>query len=544
MRLAETSLLLSLLMVWGCGEDAPLPSGGDAGVNLDQGVAIDMGTPDTGMPIDMGVPGGPRVEGRTLRLDSYLDGREVPVGQAAITPLGVQGVVPVASGEVNAKYSIEVPGNGQLLLSASKQGYLVSYQQVTVADQTIQQDFFMAYEAHLRLMTTAFGLDWNTPFPCHAPNQGQCRYALIMGRVLDDGSEDPGRRTPVGGVAKNDFSLSGEGNENWYSKGPYFFFYNGRPDANADKTVRARAGRDNKYQGGLFAYFVEVPANAQRAYSFQISARYGQRYFGPVQVQAFRSGFTWSRMLETGQNPPPPPLPQNVQFDTQIYPLFLPVAQGGYGCQGCHSTQNGAPSGGLDLSGGAAAAYGQLNPQNYPQRVNINNPAASYLLKRPLYEVQGDQDHPIFAFASEQDPGYQLIHGWISAGAKREGDVRPQEVSFTQEVYPLLSGNDSGCFGCHVRGVNAGNAPGGLYLGGTPQEMHQMLTQAAAGDNGQTGEAYRVNKQGNTARSLILTNPLVGNPEPHPAKLFQGTQDTRYQLIYRWISEGYKYDGQ
>ena len=91
-------------------------------------------------------------------------------------------------------------------------------------------------------------------------------------------------------------------------------------------------------------------------------------------------------------------------------------------------------------------------------------------------------------------------------------------------------------------GVNANNAPGGAYFGGNAAELYYVLTGQTPTDNYGTGEPYRINKQGYPAQSLLLTNPLVGAPEPHPAKLFNGTQDPRYLLIYRWISEGYVND--
>src|SRR5205814_2275918 len=97
------------------------------------------------------------------------------------------------------------------------------------------------------------------------------------------------------------------------------------------------------------------------------------RYFGPVDVKAFRrAGVTWTLINETGT--PPPTVFTGINFDSQVYPLFLPVSQGGYGCQGCHIAPS--PAGGMDLSGGPAAAYSNsLDPAMHPTRVNVGAPA-------------------------------------------------------------------------------------------------------------------------------------------------------------------------
>jgi hypothetical protein len=167
----------------------------------------------------------------------------------------------------------------------------------------------------------------------------------------------------------------------------------------------------------------------------------------------------------------------------------------------------------------------------------------SLVLVKPLYEAIGQQDHPIFAFASEQDPAYQLIYTWITQGGVRPM-VPPPPVSFVTSIRPLLyqstANGGAGCYACHVDGVNANNAPGGFYMGGNAQDLYNALTNTAPSDNGGSGEPYRVNKMNYPERSLVLINPLSGNPEPHPVKIFSDNADPRYQLIYRWIAEGYQ----
>ncbi|MEM7675247.1 MAG: hypothetical protein AAF449_04490 [Myxococcota bacterium] len=378
----------------------------------------------------------------------------------------------------------------------------------------------------------------------------------MIGRVVDDGSAANGRPTPLAGVSANDFIVRGDGDPNWYKKGPYFFLFNGQPNPQGAATARARNNTTGYYDGGLFAIYVEIPQQGPGARTFEVAAAstaggVQTRYFGPKAFTAYRGAFTWVELNETGVavEPPPPPPPVDVDFATQVYPYFLPVAQGGLGCQGCHTNQGGeAPAGGLNLYGGPAAAFQGLNPAQYPARVNVANPGQSRLLTKPLFEPNGVQDHPIFAFLSDQDPAYATIYSWIAAGAPYDDNAPPplEPVSFYNDVRPILyaaaAQGGAGCVGCHVTGVNANNAPGGAYFGGDGNALWQVITQQTAVDSANTGEPYLINRAGQPERSLLLTNPLVGSPEPHPAKLFNGVGDPRYQTIYRWIQEGYVND--
>jgi hypothetical protein len=433
-----------------------------------------------------------------------------------------------------------------------KAGYWQTYEQISVANQNITgKNFLMAYEGHINLMSTIFEIpNVDQQFACSPPNQNaQCEYGIVMGRVVDDGSYDAGTPTPLGDVLKTDFTVSVE----TYYKGPYFFNFNGYPDKNALGTKRQQDAATGKYRGGLFAVFIEVPLVGANSRDVEISAASlaggpTQRYFGPLQVKVFRGGFTWVTLREGGVAPPPPPPPPGeVTFETQVYPLFLPVNQGGFGCLGCHTNENGAtPAGGMNLYGGAAQAYMALDPARYPNRVNVQNPGQSLLLTKPLYEPDGNQNHPIFAFVSVNEPAYKTIYDWISAGGLYEGVVPVQPVSFYNQIRPLLyrpvAEGGIGCYQCHVSGVDANTAPGGAYFGGDGNALHAELTAEAPTDNGVTGEPYRVNKLGNVGASLLLTNPLIGSPEPHDGKIIQNANDPNYQLIYRWIQEGYVND--
>ena len=539
---------LALTACSGNGDDGPPV------VNRDGGVVDN--TPRDGGPV---APPNTDVyvQGNVYRLDAYLEGQRVALANATIRALGVVGVDPVGA-EADGSYRIKVPQNGAVILGASKPDYLQSYVQLTVGNQDVTHDFLMAWETHIDRLAMAFGVaDWNQPFTCHPPRQGQCKYVIVMGRVVDDGTEGNGTPAPVGGVAYDDFTFDVNGETDWYKKGPYFFFFNGQPNANVRETQRQRNQQTNKYEGGLYAYFVEFPETGAESVDITVSASsYAggtvRRYFGPATVKANRASFSWMSIPETGLEPPPPddpppPPPDNVDFDTQIYPLFATIPEGGFGCLGCHTSQDGAQAaGGLDFYGGPAQAYAALDPAQYPLRVNVQNPGQSLLLTKPLYEADGNQDHPIFAFVNDQEPAYVQIYGWIQSGGLRVGGPPLDPVSFYNEVRPLLYRDTveggAGCYTCHVNGVDAATAPGGAYFGGDGNALYDVLVNQPPSDPGPTNEAYRINKQGQTGYSLLLTNPTQGNNEPHPAKLFFGAEDPRYQTIYRWIAEGYQND--
>lgn len=547
--------LLGAALVIHCGSDAQPPPDAapadaaiqDTGPRPDGGV---IGTPDGGTPPAPTIT----VSGTVLSLELYLGGQSQPVTQVELSVLGVQGVGRVMT-DASGNYSVQVPQNGKVVLKAAKTGYRSTYVELSVAAAPITgKNLYLASDAYVTQIGNANAVNVLAAAACHPPNSTalQCRYAVVMGRVVDDGSYDNGTPTPLAGIAAADFTVKGEGDEAWYKKGPYFLSPTGVAGAGITATQRERDPVTNKYRGGLYVIFVEVPitGNPPKEFEIQIASLAGgtvQRQFGPVLFKAFNGGLSWVTLPETGQAPPPPPVIENVNFETQVYPLFLPVNQGGLGCQGCHTNQGGAaPSGGLNLYGGPAAAYAALNPAQYPERVNVQTPAESYLLKRPLYEADGNQDHPIFAFVSENDPAYQLVYAWIGEGAQLQGVVDPP-VSFYNQIRPLLyqpaAQGGIGCYDCHVNGVDAVTAPGGLYMGGNGNELFAELTQETPSDNGQTGELYRINKTpGGAALSLVLLNPLLGSIEPHPAKLLQGTNDARYQLIYRWINQGYLND--
>lgn len=474
------------------------------------------------------------------------------VGTAALTTLGLapdQMTITGDSQQMLGDFVLRLPQNGRTFVTAIKTGYFQSYNEVTTSAVNVSgAKLFIAPASYINSLALAAQVDLNAPFSCRGtPLAGQqCVYGIILGRITDDGTLT-GRPEPVGGIAGSDISvLGGPNQEAWAVNGPLFLDVDGTPNRAALTSIANQDPITLAYRGGLFALFVEVAATTGPiATDFQISIQHaipggGSKYYGPIHTKAFRPyGVTWTTVPETGT--PPPMVFNNIDFDSQVYPLFLPISQGGLGCQGCHTNLGGAtPSGGMNLFGGPEVAYQALNPAMNPTRVNTANPAASLLLVRPLYETNGAQDHPIFAFTSPQDPGYKTILAWITEGGRRSGNG--PAVSFARDVLPILANPTqnmgAGCVACH--GV-ATNPPGGFSVLGAATDVYNALTTQAAMDDGRTGEPFRVNKTpGNADRSLVLLNPLYGSPEPHPVKLFSGTSDPRYVVIYRWIQQGFQ----
>jgi hypothetical protein len=500
------------------------------------------------------------VEGQTTKLGAYLAGDTQVVGDASLL---VYGVNPAQTGvaDPNGNYTINVPANGNAVLFSNKANYFPSYNVVATTDQNIVgKRLYMAETAWINAIAANHNVDLVAPFACQTPSLAgvQCIYTIVVGRVLDDGYEGQGQIRPVAGLAQADFTVSGpgQGGEQWYKKGPYFLNYDGTPGA-YPTSVNYYDQTNMTYRGGLFVTVLEIPqldgspyVDFNMSISYQDAARGITRYFGPLAVKAFRPyGVSWVTINETGV-PIQPPL-TNINFDTQVYPLFLPVAEGGLGCIGCHTNANGAtPAAGMNLYGGPDIAFASLDPVSYPQRVNLADIDASYVLKRPLYEADGNQDHPIFAFASPNDVGYQTIRKWIEEGAVRNVVLAP--VSFYNDIrkglYDTPQNGGWGCRACHYDGVNANNAPANFYMSNVAAELFDNLVNQPATHSDYPDpadpqhEPYRINKANYPERSLALIKPLAGNAALHPVKIFANNADPRYQLLYRWITEGYVND--
>lgn len=115
-----------------------------------------------------------------------------------------------------------------------------------------------------------------------------------------------------------------------------------------------------------------------------------------------------------GDEPPPEPpvnndFPPNVDFATQVYPLFAQRT-----CTGCHNAAT--LSGGMNLTGTPYEVYQQLMAPG-ENRVVPGDYAGSYLFTKPnsaYLQVVHDGGKPV---AGPQDPFARYVGGWIYQGA-------------------------------------------------------------------------------------------------------------------------------
>jgi hypothetical protein len=108
----------------------------------------------------------------------------------------------------------------------------------------------------------------------------------------------------------------------------------------------------------------------------------------------------------------PDPLPMNVSFSADVYPIFT-----ARGCVNCHAANGpGKDLGGLTLGGGAMLVYKEL-VQDDPTRVVTSAPETSLVLTMPSAESPPDA-HPNVTFTGPQDLDYQKILVWIREGAQ------------------------------------------------------------------------------------------------------------------------------
>jgi len=110
-------------------------------------------------------------------------------------------------------------------------------------------------------------------------------------------------------------------------------------------------------------------------------------------------------------------LPKNVSFANQIVPIFERLADGGRGCNACHSGGGiGRDLGNLTLDGSPKLIYKELREED-PLRVQLLTPEKSELLTYPSRESPPDR-HPNVTFTSALDPDYLKILVWIKEGAQ------------------------------------------------------------------------------------------------------------------------------
>ncbi|MEZ4704526.1 MAG: hypothetical protein R3A11_04945 [Bdellovibrionota bacterium] len=189
-------------------------------------------------------------------------------------------------------------------------------------------------------------------------------------------------------------------------------------------------------------------------------------------------------------------------FSTSILPIF---SDRGCLSNGCHAgsgiTQINLDPADNNSGEGTSGVWGQLLDKSEPERVDLDSPATSTILTKPLGVSHAGND----IFTGTGDADYRKIACWINDGALL--DSTNSTCSFGGHVYPIFKAQ--GCTGCH------GNS-GGLTLSGASPAAYTEL-------NGVSG----------TKIKNILTGVVS-----HSGGTVFATTNENYQTIECWVNEG------
>jgi hypothetical protein len=273
-----------------------------------------------------------------------------------------------------AGFTIEgVPDNSAFQILASAPSHRATFSESVIVGTEDVRDVRAAVvsEAFLAGLADGFGI---------MPSAAR---GVLLARVVDERGE------PKAGVAASNFVLSGAS-----VSGPHFLGDNRQPLPAATATSSS----------GWVVYFEVAPGIVELGQAATATVTLD------MPVSPINSGTI--TIAEIRAIDGAAVLPQNVLFETQIFPIFNKR-----GCVACHS--GGGPGkdlGGLMLDAGANLTYRELREEN-PLRVQLAAPEKSLILTYPSREDPADR-HPNVTFLSALDPDYLKILVWIREGAK------------------------------------------------------------------------------------------------------------------------------
>jgi len=413
-----------------------------------------------------------------------------PVSAASVTATGL--VSPLeTTGDNFGAYSLDIPIGSVFWAKSYKTGYKYTYDYVDLsqAAAAAEKNIYIVAGPAIDAIATAHGKVQNPSCSiiiATAKNAGNTPQANVAGVTL------------AAGVTY---------------EGPYYL--NATNGADTAATYTSASGRMiwfNVCDTGSLAI-----TNGKTALVTPAGA-----YYGPAKsVQLFQGGVSLVNLTVQQGTPPPPPPPVNViDFPTEIMPIFAK-----YACASCHAAGYSAAGTGLYFNVNPETVYYTLKSK--ATVVNIANPAASYLLTKPLLEDPAN--HPNASFEDTYNPDYVKILQWIESGAPYGVNPPPpveQELDFAYDVYPIFA--NRGCTGCHT-----GTGSGGLDL-----SLDAAVVQNFIINNGLVDYQYN-------DRSSLLRNPYCGPtycagdqyPEVHPTRVFYQTTDPDYIKIITWIGQ-------
>lgn len=304
----------------------------------------------------------------------YVSGAAIP--NAVIKSIGLLPELTVEAG-ADGTFTLEpVPVNGYVILSVAAPGHLATLNPALLVEETDLTGVVLQVigTSDAAALETGFGV-------VETSGRGQ-----ILGRTaFETGSGIAGVQSiqllPVG------FSADG----------PHFLDMTGAPSGSLTATT----------SNGGFTFFNVTTGN--------IAVQASAPNFLFQSVATVSRPATWSIVSvvgaggTVGSTPTPTPsgTPATVSFASQVDPIFT-----NRGCKTCHRKGNAA--GGLRLDQAPAKDYTALN--NLAGVLNAGDPAASLLLKKPLFEAASDHGGGNI-FLTTSDPDYVTILNWITQGA-------------------------------------------------------------------------------------------------------------------------------
>lgn len=427
-----------------------------------------------------------RVEGQVKRAD-YVENyyqADATVSMILQTPLiAAPSVVDTGAwyldnvpGASNVQVTVEYDNGGVGAPAARK---LQQKKYIPADDATYTFNPYVVPPSWLEQVATDCGTPL-TPGNDGFPSPDLANRSTIVGTFKDLNGD------PVAGITKADVSVELQSNGGAYiNDNPAYICF-----------LRSDGGTPAKYQGGDYPatdatgkFVIFRVTNAENNGSGAGLAKLSATYNG-VQFEndiLLSSGIAY---LDAYAQEEVPIVDQLIDFEDQIIPILTNNQ-----CNACHTVGG---IGAVDRGGYLAVFDGTpseiydnivgpgtvCEPGVTTYRVCGNYPDQSYLLSKPLIELDGGQNHPNYTWVSPDDPEVVTIRTWIQQGYPRYAvppEPPPINATFAdvmEYLGPSANGNGVNCTDCH--GYNTGYS-GGLSLDGCVDNVDIQTEYTAAG---------------------------------------------------------------
>lgn len=309
------------------------------------------------------------LSGRTL---DYFSGD--PIAQV---PLETMGLAPEASSTSNGAAAFafpEVPEESWFFVrTGSTVTHHSTISELSVSAASITRDVYVVATGYLQRQYATQG---------SAMEPG---VTTVFVEVVDSVG------APVSGLSRADLAIIDEGG-NVVATEPLVFGALGDVDPGLDTGV--------VHNGTARFAFLNVPPGF---HTLALTCSNCVDAFESSQPIVAASGVTLARVV-AGSTPP-----VSQSSFAAIHGLLASGSQGGLGCANCHTEGGAAP---IAFDAPQADVHQALLDRGL---IDTENPAASLLLTKPLYETPAN--HPNATFLSPDDPKYQQLLTWIQSGA-------------------------------------------------------------------------------------------------------------------------------